>query len=268
MEFVKQIRDPIHGWIRLTREESELLDEIPAIQRLRYIKQLGFVYLVYPTATYSRFDHSLGVMHLAYLVGKELLNKSMSSSAEEAEDLLRHLRVAALLHDIGHYPFSHTFEEVIGELVATAGDWGCGVDVDLAAFERAKPHEVTTRLIVERISPSLKDKGYDPSLVKALLFKAPELAPKFAEEVKMLSTIISGTLDADRLDYIMRDIYFTGAAVGTAIGYVDIERIINSMNYVGGLGIVFDEKARVHLEGYIITRYNLYRHVYLHHKTM
>jgi HD superfamily phosphohydrolase len=265
VEFVKQIRDPVHGWIRLTKEESEFVDNSLVVQRLRYVRQLGMAYLVYPTAAYSRFDHSLGVMHLAYLIGRELLSKR-GVSAEEAEKLLKHLRMAALLHDVGHFPFSHTFEAVVRDLVAAAvKDWRC-VDVDVSMFDRARPHEVTTQLILERISPQLREHGYDPQLVKALLTK--KYQEELPEEVRVLSSIISGTLDADRLDYIMRDIHFTGAAVGTAIGYADIERIINSMSYVGDLGIIFDEKARVHLEGYIITRYQLYRHVYLHHKTV
>lgn len=264
MQFIKQIRDPVHGWIRLTKDEVELLDSLPVIQRLRYIKQLGMVYLVYPSAVYSRFDHSLGVMHLAYHIGKELLPKVAVS--EDLDYLLKHLRLAALLHDIGHYPFSHTFEGVIGELVSASKDLGCGNSVDISLFEREKPHEVTGRLIVERISSDLRERGYDPSLIKSILDK--EYSSKDGEIVKILSGIVSGTLDADRLDYIMRDLYFTGAAVGTSIGHIDLERMISNIDYVKGYGLVFDEKARVHLEGYVITRYNIYRHVYLHHKTI
>lgn len=255
VQYRKAIRDPIHGFIKLTEEEVKLIDGEPLIQRLRYVKQLGFVYLVYPTATHTRFDHSLGVMHIATLIGERILQQ-LGSFDEEA---LRHLRVAALLHDIGHLPFSHSFEVLTRELLHMAAKRGC-VDVDLALFDVGKPHEVTTRLLLEKLGPRLSELGYSPELVKELLFEG---GGRYAP----LGVILSGVLDADRLDYIMRDMYFTGAAVGTSFTHIDLERVIENLEVVGGR-LQFNEKARVNLEGYLITRYNLYRHVYLHHKTV
>lgn len=257
MEYKKAIRDPVHGFIKLTAEEVELIDGEPLIQRLRYVKQLGFVYLVYPTATHTRFDHTLGVMHIATLIGDRVL-RQMGAYDEE---LIQHLRVAALLHDIGHMPFSHTFEPLARHVLFYAVERRCVNVDDLAEFEVAKkPHEITTRLLVDKLAPRLAKLGYDPELVKDLLFKR-------RKELRPLSNIISGTFDADRLDYIMRDIYFTGAAVGTSFTYTDLQRIVENL-WVGEEGFYFDEKARVNLEGYLLTRYNLYRHVYLHHKTV
>jgi HD superfamily phosphohydrolase len=256
VEYKKAIRDPIHGFIKLTAEEIQLIDGEPLIQRLRYVKQLGFVYLVYPTAVHTRFDHSLGVMHVASLIGERVLHQMEAFD----EDALSHLRVAALLHDLGHLPFSHSFEALTRELLHMAVKRGC-VDVDLAQFDVAKPHEVTTRLLVEKLTPRLAELGYDPVLVKDLLFDGR------SEKYRLLSNIISGVFDADRLDYIMRDIYFTGAAVGTSFTHIDLERIVENLK-VAEDKIQFDEKARVNLEGYLLTRYNLYRHVYLHHKTV
>ncbi|MEL9990903.1 MAG: HD domain-containing protein [Thermoproteus sp.] len=254
MQFRKTIRDPVHGFIKLTEEEVRLIDGEPLIQRLRYVKQLGFVYLVYPTATHTRFDHSLGVMHVAALIGERI----MRQLGDVDEDALRHLRVAALLHDLGHLPFSHSFEPLVRELLHAASGMGC-VDVDLAAFDAGRPHEVTTMLLVDRLSPKLSELGYNPDVVKALLRKEGEY--------KLLGNVLSGAFDADRLDYIMRDMYFTGAAVGTSFTHIDLERIIENLE-VEGDKFQFNEKARVNLEGYLITRYNLYRHVYLHHKTV
>ncbi|AAL62907.1 conserved hypothetical protein [Pyrobaculum aerophilum str. IM2] len=256
MKFKKAIRDPIHGFIKLTEEEVKLIDGEPLIQRLRYIKQLGFVYLVYPTATHTRFDHSLGVMHIATLLGQRI----MQLLGEVDEELLRHLRAAALLHDIGHLPFSHSFEILTRELLHMATVRGC-VEVNVAQFDAAqKPHEITTRLLVDKLSPRLSELGYDPDLIKNLLFNSDG-------KYKLYNKILSGVFDADRLDYIMRDMYFTGAAVGTSFTYVDLERIVENLE-IDGDNFRFNEKARVNLEGYLITRYNLYRHVYLHHKTV
>ncbi|MFN3803774.1 MAG: HD domain-containing protein [Pyrobaculum sp.] len=252
MQFKKTIRDPVHGFIKLTGGEVELIDGEPFIQRLRHVKQLGFVYLVYPTATHTRFDHSLGVMHIATLIGEKI----MQQTGGVDEKTLKHLRVAALLHDVGHLPYSHSFEALSRELLHMAARGGC-VDVDLALFDTGKPHEVTTRLLIRRIAPRLSELGYSPDFVESLLFDGREL----------LGNILSGVFDADRLDYIMRDMYFTGAAVGTSFTHIDLERIVENLEVVGGR-FQFNEKARVNLEGYLITRYNLYRHVYLHHKTV
>ncbi|MEM0463289.1 MAG: HD domain-containing protein [Pyrobaculum sp.] len=256
MQYRKTIRDPVHGFIKLTEEEVRFIDGEPIIQRLRYVKQLGFVYLVYPTATHTRFDHSLGVMHIATLLGRRI----MEQRGEFDEVLLKHLRMAALLHDVGHLPFSHSFEILTRELLHMATVRGC-LEVDLALFDKSqKPHEVTTKLLVEKLSDRLSALGYNPSLVLGLLFEPPS-------KYRLYSSILSGVFDADRLDYIMRDMYFTGAAVGTSFTHIDLERIVENLEVVGD-SFQFNEKARVNLEGYIITRYNLYRHVYLHHKTV
>ncbi|AEA13263.1 metal dependent phosphohydrolase [Thermoproteus uzoniensis 768-20] len=255
MQYKKAVRDPVHGFIKLTEEEVKLIDGEPIIQRLRYVKQLGFVYLVYPAATHTRFDHSLGVMHVATLIGERV----MQQIGETDPRLLKHLRVSALLHDLGHLPFSHSFEALSRDLLHMAIKNKC-VDVDLALFDRGKPHEATTRLLVDRLAPKLSELGYDPDIVKSLLFER-------GGKLKLFSNILSGSFDADRLDYIMRDMFFTGAAVGTSFTHIDLERVVENLEVVEGR-FQFNEKARVNLEGYLITRYNLYRHVYLHHKTV
>ena len=220
MLYKKAIRDPIHGFIKLTEEEVKFIDGEPLVQRLRYVKQLGFVYLVYPTATHTRFDHSLGVMYIATLLGEKI----MQLMGEKDEGLLQHLRIAALLHDLGHLPFSHSFEAVVSEVLHMAKKGGC-VDVDLSMFDVGKPHEVTTRLLVDKVSPRLSELGYDPDLVKALLFDG--------EKYKPFHSILSGVFDADRLDYIMRDMYFTGAAVGTSFTHIDLERVVETLEEAG-----------------------------------
>ena len=109
MRFAGEITDPVHRYIRFTDVERELLDTA-AFQRLRRIKQLSGAHLVYPSAQHSRFEHSLGTMHVAGYAGETLLAKGYLSKEESIQEL----RLAALLHDIGHGPFSHLFEEILG----------------------------------------------------------------------------------------------------------------------------------------------------------
>src|SRR5919205_2813878 len=108
MDFAGEIADPIHKYIRFSQVEKEVIDSL-AFQRLRRIRQLAGAHLVYPSAQHSRFEHSLGAMHIAGLAGETLLDKGYIDNA----DVVQELRLAALLHDIGHGPFSHLFEEVL-----------------------------------------------------------------------------------------------------------------------------------------------------------
>src|SRR5919197_439448 len=108
MDFAGEITDPVHKYIRFSEVEKQVIDS-PAFQRLRRIRQLAGAHLVYPSAQHSRFEHSLGAMHIAGLAGETLLDKGYIDHAEVVQDL----RLAALLHDIGHGPFSHLFEEVL-----------------------------------------------------------------------------------------------------------------------------------------------------------
>jgi HD superfamily phosphohydrolase len=257
LQYRKVVRDPVHGFIKLTDEEVALIDGEPLVQRLRYVKQLGFVYLVYPTALHTRFDHSLGVMHAASLIGE----RALQQLGERDDAILRHLRVAALLHDIGHLPFSHTFEVLAEDVVRAAVKMGC-VSASPARLDAStgRLHEAVSRLVVERMSDRLTRLGYDPETVRDLLLGR-------GRRYRLLGSILSGSFDADKLDYIMRDMYFTGATVGSSFTHIDLERIVENLEIEDGR-FQFNEKARVNIEGYLITRYNLYRHVYLHHKTV
>ena len=114
MKFAGEITDPIHRYIPFTNVERELLDT-PTFQRLRRIKQLSGAHLVYPCAQHSRFEHSLGTMHVAGYAAETLLAKGYLSK----EDSIQELRLAALLHDIGHGPFSHLFEEILDAKMQT-----------------------------------------------------------------------------------------------------------------------------------------------------
>ncbi len=171
-----QVQDPIHGYIHLTDLEEAILDT-PEMQRLRRVKQLGFSSLVYPSATHSRFEHSLGAMHLA---------GGFADALDVDDDRRQELRLAALCHDLGHGPFSHVTDTVFHE----AG----------TAHETFSKRKVKASPIVD----ILADHGVDPDAVCALI-----------DGKGTLGSIIAGHIDVDRMDYLMRDAHYTGVAYGT-----------------------------------------------------
>ncbi len=313
LSFTKVIADPALGWIRLTNEEARFIDSCKYVQRLRHIRQLGLTYMVYPSARHSRFEHSLGMLQIVTLMLERilrlndikdlLLSLGRSIGLDTEDELIMHMRVAALLHDLGHLPFSHVFEGVFGQSIDPLIR-NCSKDVNEEIIGRVfkgsfKEHELITYFILtnnDEFKGVLKETlpGIDLRIIKALLHsdiigKIIELSPQHAdiidyedrkfldslgEELKffnLLRNLISGDLDADRVEYVLRDSYLTGASIGSTISIGDIERILDNMkivkndkNYV----LAFDEKARANLEGFVIARFNIYKLVYLHHKVV
>jgi len=185
---MKEIRDCIHGTIKASELEEELMDT-PQMQRMRYIKQLGFTYLVYPGANHTRFEHSLGVMHLSGRIADEL---SLHHEVKEE------IRVAGLLHDIGHGPFSHTTELVLEKNFGITHE------------------EMTKKLIVDSdVTEILKKHGYEAEKIVGDVEGSAEY-----------SEILNSELDADRMDYLVRDAYYTGVAYGL----IDLDRLISTLS--------------------------------------
>ncbi len=228
------VRDPLWDNIRLDRFALALLDT-PAMQRLRYVRQLGHAFLVYPGATHSRFEHALGAYHLTRLALGALNERSELGAVPEPDRLA--VRLAALLHDIGHYPFSHTLEE--------------------AGFPS---HE---RLGVERLGSgevyaALHQAGGDD-----LVHRIGQLIT--GESSSALAGLISGSLDLDKIDYLSRDARMCGVPYGN----VDVERLIASLALVesrpGQLEVGVHEKGVSALESLLFAKYQMYRNVYWHH---
>ncbi|NPA86158.1 MAG: HD domain-containing protein [bacterium] len=223
---MKIVKDPIHDFIELQAEELQVVDSWE-FQRLRYIKQLGTAYFVYPGATHTRFEHSLGTMHLAGLIYRQLCRHGLEFSKEQ---YLR-VRLAALLHDIGHLAFSHALEGLLAE----------------------KRHEEVGKEIIK--SSSLREK------LEQLGFHCRDII-NLIEGKGELGKIISSQIDADRLDYLVRDSYYAGVNYGL----VSVKRIIYTMQLLDGR-IVFSKKAVTCLENLLFARYQMYYNVYLHHTT-
>ena len=214
----KFIRDSIHGNLPLNPFEIEVLD-YPQLQRLRRVKQLGFISLIYPGANHSRFEHSIGTMHLASKLADQL------ELSKEDKDLVR---IAGLLHDAGHGPFSHVSEAVLGV-----------------------NHEEITAFVIEKTS--IHDKLSEK-------FDTKEIIDIINGEGK-LGPIISGDLDMDRMDYLIRDSHYTGVAYGV----IDTERIISNLKLEREL--ILDIKGVQAAESALTARYLMYPSVYQHHTT-
>ena len=232
LEFTGEITDPIHKYIPITDLEKKLIDT-EFFQRLRKIRQLAGAHLVYPSAQHTRFEHSIGAMHLAGLAAESLLNKGYITSKEDVESL----RIAALLHDIGHGPFSHLFEEVLREKES-----------------KKINHEIIgKRIIKETIIIDILDKyGYDGDYVCKL---------SFGESQKMFyDEIIAGSLSVDIMDYLPRDSFFTGAEYGK----VDYHRLISSLEVLSNGHLGIDKSAINSLESMLISRYQMFKAVYFH----
>ncbi len=223
----KIVRDPLYGYIGLTKREVDLLDTI-WLQRLRRIKQLAMTDLVYPSAVHTRFEHSLGVLHVADMMASQL--KLCDHDREVA-------RVAGLLHDIGHGPFSHVFETVL----------------EVANDEQVDHEEITLKIL-------------DTDAIRSILISGEDIFEDvrsiFADQKSesVVRDIVSSSLDADKLDYLRRDSYHTGVMYGV----FDFDRIVR-MLYSEKQYTVVKEKGMDALESFRLARYLMHKQVYQHH---
>src|SRR5688500_177633 len=212
------------------------LVDTPAFQRLRFVRQLGLAYLVYPGATHSRFEHALGTYHLSRRTIALLEERGELASLPADEPAI--IYAAALLHDVGHYPFSHALEE-IGAL----------------HHENVARPLITEGTVAELLSSSL---GADaPALVFDLIS---------GRSASPLQGLISGSLDLDKIEYLKRDAFMCGVPYGE----IDVDRLTNSMLLLedpqtGRRSIGVREKALSALESLLFAKYQMYRNVYWHH---
>jgi hypothetical protein len=222
------IVDPIHNFIRVYETELKIIDS-PIFQRLRRIRQLSGAHLTYPSAQHSRFEHSLGVMHIAGQAANALKEKGLLSSNQ-----IQNIRLAALLHDVGHGPFSHLFEEVLQE-------------------KRKISHEEMGKNIIlkSEIGDTLSKSGFDKKLITKLAFGDTKY--------RFVNEIVSGSLSADMMDYLQRDSYFTGAEHAK----IDHQRIIQSLD-VYKSRLALDRSALYSFESMVLSRYQMFKAVYFH----
>jgi uncharacterized protein len=263
-----EIRDPIHRTIFITEDERPIVDH-PWIQRLRHIRQLGFVSLVYPGAVHDRFQHSLGVMHLASDRFKRLCvakPKALGGFSEsDLEYGYRVLRLAGLLHDAGHAPFSHTAEHYLPpiERVCLPEDW---YRSGLVPKDRQAHHEDLSLAIIHGLVGEGVIEEHMARDVAAVLSSSIRRSPRLRDLgtlVAILRALVSGEIDADRGDYLLRDSHF----LGVTYGIYDLPRLTACETILAGpegpeLGL---DVHGVHaLEGLLLARYHMFLQVYFH----
>lgn len=266
----KSVKDSVWGMIDISREELIVVDS-PVLQRLRGIRQLGVTFLTFPTADYSRFEHSLGVMHQ---VGRMITALGSRSSARDlVENLRGPARLAGLLHDIGHLPYSHLCERYYDE----------HPDADFATALRALSERLETQVKLSEFLTFLlihipsfqgllvKNARYDKEDVAAVSLAVLGYSPPGKELLKQLT---SNILDADKLDYMFRDAHYTGVPLP-----VDLERLLYKLKCLppeaktergekaGGL-LAVDLGGAHLIEDLVISRRILSRQIYRHHKTL
>ncbi|HHF7365604.1 TPA: HD domain-containing protein [Legionella bozemanae] len=241
------INDPIHKLMLFRNNEARLINSIistTSFQRLRYIKQLGMSYLVYPGANHTRFSHCLGAAYIS----KRVIEKLRADNDTEISEITKLYAIAAgLLHDIGHGPFSHVFE------------------LNYAGFKFS--HEEMGSLLAKKISKEVDEDFQKIILEIAVLLDKNNMKDnvkdKLSAEAKFVKTLISSQLDTDRMDYLLRDSHFCGVDYGE----YDIKWLINGIKYCPKKNIIaINRKAIGVIEHYLIARRLMTNCVYKHKK--
>ena len=225
------IKDPVHGYVYITENEKEIIDTYP-MQRLRRLRQLAGSEYVYPGANHTRFEHCVGVM---YLAGKVTENPNLSRiiSDEEADTI----RLSGLLHDVGHGPFSHVFEQLL-------------------IRDLEKTHEdITSWIIAEsEINDKITQAGFNPDEVSKLA-----VGKLHKPDKAFWDQIISSGVDVDKQDFIVRDTYHTGAEYG----FIDVFRLIHALDVLGE-DLAVELGALSALEAFMIARIESFKSIYFH----
>ncbi len=239
----KIFRDPLYNYISIDLKRDgwlvELLD-CPEVQRLRRIHQLGVSEVTYPGASHTRFAHTLGVLHLMQRMHERI---EQICSEESVKMCRARLLAAAVLHDVGHGPFSHLFEPCLG------------IDHEVWSVRVIRESGGPVHEVLRRLDPML------PDAVASLVDKNDHQLPQWQK------FLLSSQLDVDRMDYLRRDSLFTGSGYG----HFDWYRLINTIELHDGdenqRDVVWSEKAKFAIEEYIFARYYMYQNVYLHKTT-
>lgn len=255
----KRISDPVHGTIGLSKLEVRIIDT-RVFQRLRNIKQLGLAYYVYPGADYSRFSHSIGVCHVQGKIWEAILKKQPELKEEVDDKKIQIFRLASLLHDIGHYPFSHAMEDAIKDHYSKG------------FFEEKSTPEKSDNSVVdgglpkylehESVGKEILTKDTEMnSILKEERIEGAEIASIFrGEKETYYTSLISSDLDADRIDYLLRTAHHTGLPYGN----IDLEYLLSQMRIDKEKRFCLEERAIRTADHFLLSRYFDYQQVAFH----
>lgn len=276
-----EIRDPIHRTISFSEREKRVIDH-PFVQRLRQVRQLGLSYTVYPGATHDRFTHALGAMHVAGRMWARMVETSgevlrKHFSEDDLSYFRQTVRFAGLLHDIGHPPFSHVSERFMPafSVLDIPKGWFASPERKGQASHEDYSILLIAALATDETAPLSRDEAQDiASLVHHGVVPSDAWRKRFGENEgskgihRLLRSLISGELDCDRMDYLLRDAYYTGVAYGTH----DIDHLISNVGVVElpdkGLLRTIDATAVRAFEDFLLARYHMFLQVYLHKTTI
>lgn len=263
-----EIRDPVHGPIQLSEGERRVVD-CAAYQRLRHVKQLGFGEMTFPGATHTRYLHGLGAMHVA---GRAFDVATMRADlgAERAR-LRQAVRLAALLHDVGHPPLSHTAEAMLPSLESLPADVAQGRSGSHASHE-----DMTLLLLLhgelgDAIDATFAGQGIERRHVAALIDRHMALDPEVyavdgADWRPLLGQLVSSELDVDRMDYLLRDSTFSGVPYGR----FDLDWLLGGLDHhlaEGRAELALRERALLSFEDFLLSRLHMFVMVYFHPRT-
>lgn len=263
IEYIKNIKLPLFNYVPLTKKDIAIIDT-PLFQRLRNIHQNSLTYFTYPSANSTRFEHTLGVLYLGERVLKNTMENSPqfwgSLSVDKMGQLFSTFRVACLLHDIGHLPFSHVSEDFVPKQKIIDKLKKNGVDIK--DMEKSAPHELLSCLIVMTYFKDILEKefGIEPEKVCGVILGKVNTDWENAKYLNVLAGILNSQIDVDKLEYILRDSYTSGAVLTG----IDVERMI--MSY-----IVYKDKLSLNgkslsvILNFINGREALYLWMYQHH---
>jgi HD superfamily phosphohydrolase len=264
-----EVRCPLHGTISFTERERVIVNH-PLVQRLRGISQLGFASLVFPGATHTRFSHSLGVMHLAGRVFDQIApTLGLDSAPRERDHWRAVVRLAGLLHDLGHPPYSHTFEPLLPPKAGLPLPRAWYRRLDISQRSTHEDFSVAAVCALARETPPLisEEEARDIcALIDSAIVPGERMGSGNGRQPALypvLKQIISGEIDADRMDYLRRDAHFAGVAYG----HFDLERLIRSLSSAEtpqGHTMALDHGGLYPYENFLMARFHMAMQVYFH----
>jgi HD superfamily phosphohydrolase len=266
-----EVRDPVHGSIKIQPQEIQIIEH-PFFQRLRSIKQLGFSEYVFPGATHTRYLHSIGVMEVVSRVFDQVFKEKVNGHEKDFLRLRQTVRLACLLHDIGHAPLSHTTEFVMPNVSAL----NLPSKFKPSHDHKATHEDYTLKSIVdssftESFEEVIRDFGVDPNMVAELILGESSDEEYFTinglNYFPILHQLVSSEMDCDRMDYLLRDSYFCGVSYGK----FDLDWIIDNLRITevdGSAYLGITERAIATFDDFLLSRFHMFLMVYFHYKSV